>query len=371
MNAANVLGIHCEPEHTAQSIKGSASGSLSSYTLPFLLSSISISAHGLRTTPKGFNMQLLSTVGHRLQTLHQDQLRADLSNELNIPAFLAEIDRRPGLTGAGAIYFDGSDVLVIRTFKPVCQINPIYVVIRSAPRAQVSNIKPTNPSLERENVLMYSVLREASSTGIACAAGIISWAAVFGSAAASVPSIGSSGAITVLAFSAALASTAQCFNGVARTSAVVLGYENNLAWFDSQSWYTQTMTALDVVSLAGGGAALVGIAKTTAALKASGNASVLEALKGMSRHERKRLTETLIHRMHPGISNAALKAYIRAGVYPARYSSVEISRTIKLELANAVSAALSFGGSATAGIIRNPARLRDLVFGLYTPVQTL
>lgn len=75
--------------------------------------------------------------------------------------------------------------------------------------------------------------------------------------------------------------------------------------------------------------------------------------------------------MHPGISNASIKAYIRAGVYPARYGSAEISHALRLELTSAAGAALSFGGSAVSGTLGNPSRLRDLAFGLFQPLQTL
>lgn len=244
-------------------------------------------------------------------------------------------------------------------------------MIRSAPKGLVSPTQPTTQHLEQQNAPVYNMVRESSSTLLACGAALLGWAVVLGGAVSAVPTGGTSVAVTVLATSAALASSAQCFNGAARSALMIAQKEEWLYWLDSEAWYHKTMIALDLISLAGAAAATMASIKTLKLLKASSNASALQALKQMPRHERKRLTETIIRGMHPGISNGALKGFIRAGVYPARYSSTQISHALKIQLADAIGATLSFGGSALGGVIRHPNQVKDLVFGIAFPVETL
>lgn len=301
----------------------------------------------------------------------KSRMERELSSRLNIPRLLKEIDSKPGLTGAGVIYFDGIDILVIREFEPVCQIKPVNIVIRSAPKGLVSPTQPTTQYLEQQNAPVYNLVRESSSTLLACGAAVLGWAVVLGGAVSAVPTGGTSVAVTILASSAAVASSLQCISGVLRSSALLVNNEGFLEWLDSENWYRKTMIALDLVSLAGATAAAMATIKTLKLLKASGSASALQALKQMPRHERKRLTETIIRGMHPGISNGALKGFIRAGVYPARYSATQISHALKMQLADAIGATLSFGGSALSGVIRHPNQAKDLVFGIAFPVETL
>lgn len=193
---------------------------------------------------------------------------------------------------------------------------------------------------------------------------------VLGSGAAAAPTLGSSTAVTVLATSAAIASSVQCASGVIRVGFAATGREEELAWLDSQQWYQKTMVALDIVSLAGVGAAAVVTLKTLKVVKSSGS-TVSSALKGMPRQERKRLTEELIRQLRPGISNSAIKAYIRAGVYPARHTQAQISHQMRGQLLDAVGATMSFSGSAISGVIRHPDQIQDLVFGISFPVKTI
>jgi len=300
-----------------------------------------------------------------------DRLKKELSGRINIDRLLKEIDARPGITGAGVIYFDGLNVATIREFQPICQIKPVHIVIRSVSSGLVSSTQPMTQHLNQQNKPMYSALREAGSMGLACGAAVLGWVVVLGSGAAAIPTGGVSTAVTVLAFSAAAASTTQCVAGIARTAIVLADKDEWLYWLDSEAWYQKTMIALDVVSLAGATAAVAASIKTLQLLKATGTSSVIRALKQMPRHERKRLTESLIRQMHPGISNGAIKSFMRAGVYPARYTSTQVSHTLKIQLTDAVGAALSFGGSFSGGLLRNTSRMKDLVFGISYPVETL
>jgi len=73
----------------------------------------------------------------------------------------------------------------------------------------------------------------------------------------------------------------------------------------------------------------------------------------MTRAERRRITEEVIRINHPGISNSALKAMVRNNLYPKRYSSIQITEALKLQMKDAISATLSFTGSAITGDVRS------------------
>jgi len=88
-------------------------------------------------------------------------------------------------------------------------------------------------------------------------------------------------------------------------------------------------------------------------------------LKGLSRQQRKNLTEEVIRANTPGVSNKTLKALVAAGKYPKRFGKVELSNTVRMQLRDAVGAGLSFAGSATGGVIREPGRAKDFTIAVF------
>ena len=117
--------------------------------------------------------------------------------------------------------------------------------------------------------------------------------------------------------------------------------------------------ALDVISVAGAASAGFATIKTVLTMRAATGKSFMSVLKGLGRTERKRLTEEIIRVNHPGISNGALKAMVRANAYPKRYSNLQITESLKLQLKDAIGATLSFTGSATSGAVKS------LAIGVY------
>lgn len=77
--------------------------------------------------------------------------------------------------------------------------------------------------------------------------------------------------------------------------------------------------------------------------------SSLSILKGLSRAERKRLTQDIIRLNHPGLSNKLLKGLVKAGHFPKRYSGMRITQSLTLQLKDAIGASMSFSGSALSG----------------------
>jgi hypothetical protein len=69
----------------------------------------------------------------------------------------------------------------------------------------------------------------------------------------------------------------------------------------------------------------------------------------------------------PGVSNAQLKEFVRAGLYPKRFTLLEVSKAVRKQLLSAVGAAASFTGSAAGGAVPGAGKL---VFGMASAVET-
>jgi len=63
----------------------------------------------------------------------QQNLKNRLSYELDQKEFFKKIDAIPELIGAGVIYTNGVTAVKLREFKPICFINPVYVILQEAP----------------------------------------------------------------------------------------------------------------------------------------------------------------------------------------------------------------------------------------------
>lgn len=168
---------------------------------------------------------------------------------------------------------------------------------------------------------------------------------------------GSSGIIAGISMAGSIATGAQCFIGGARIIALAKGHGSDVAWLDSQDWYVATSTALDLISLAAAGAGLKATVGTYKLMKSVSSARVSEWFKSLSRAERKRITEEIIRKQNPGISNNGVKAAIQAGMYPKRFPTDSLQRTLQRELINALVNTSAFAGSALTGTIRNPQNL--------------
>lgn len=90
--------------------------------------------------------------------------------------------------------------------------------------------------------------------------------------------------------------------------------------------------------------------KMALALRRSTGQSMVSVLKGLSRRQRKRIAEDLVRVENPGLSNEMLEAMVRAGAYPKRFRQLDVSRAVRSQLKDALSAALGFTGSATGGL---------------------
>lgn len=285
-----------------------------------------------------------------IHDLEQDALLARVRREVDMTKLLAAIDADPTLVGAGVVYVDsGMRMAELRPFVPLCRATPIKIVLREAPDSMsTAQFADHLRSETRES----RVLAEALGAGLACSGAILGWTVVFGSTIAIPFSAGTSTVVTAIGTTAALASTLQCFNGVARTVNEHTNPGRN-DYFDDQGWYTDTVMALDVLSLAG--AATSGLATVRMVLmakKATGK-STLAILKGLNRSERSRLTKELQKVQNPRLSNAALKAMRQSGELPKRFNRTQLKEATATQIRDALGGAFGFAGSAASGVVRS------------------
>ncbi len=299
-------------------------------------------------------------------TVKQHTNRA-LLDKINKRALFYRIDLIPKLEGSRIVYFDGSQLQELRPHPNMCTANKLTVLIK--PKEIHEKVVGQNLEINRQDDSGF--YNELLSTGLSCGAATLSWIVVGGSAAAAPATFGSSTVITVLSWSAAIASSAQCLNSSYRLiNETDYGNSEINDWLDSQDWYNTTSTALDIVSIAGGVAAAGATIKMAMALRKTTGKSLKEVLKQLSRQERKRITEEVIRAQNPGISNKALKLMLNAGKYPRRYSNFEISNSVRIQLKDAMGAAFSFAGSATSGVLRSPGRIPEMGIAIIEEFET-
>lgn len=288
------------------------------------------------------------------------------SHPLSSPALkrylLDRVNRIAGLKNTRIVYFDGIQMHEVRPHPPICQQSYLTIVIRAVDAKDVAKIVHPTPHAKQEDGRFYS---ELLSTSLSCGAAALSWVVVGGSGAAIPFTGGTSTPITVIGYAAATASSFQCVNSFIRlTNESRYGSPEINRWLDSQAWYTHTSTALDVISVAGAAVAIGATLKMVLQLRKTGT-PFKQILNGLSRQQRKQVTEEIIRTQNPGISNKALKALVAAGTYPKRFGKIELSNTVRLQLKEAVGATFSFMGSATGGVIRHPKAIPDLAIALF------
>lgn len=259
--------------------------------------------------------------------------------------------------GAGVVYVDAhGNRIELRPFKPLCFTKPIVVVLKE-PSTNTSSSTLEHAADLRRNPQESRLIMESLNTGLSCTAAVLGWIVVFGSTTTIPLSGGTSSALTALSYSAAAASSAQCWNGAIRTMNEAYFPANN-DWLDSQEWYRATVFALDLISVGGAVGSGLATARSVKLLQQQG-VSVREALGGLTRAQRKRLTTEIIRSNHPTASNAMIKAMRRAGHYPKRLTAEQLQKATILKIKDSVGATLSFTGSATSGAVRN------LAVGIY------
>ena len=296
---------------------------------------------------------------HDIFSFKESQLKTKLTYNINQKKLFKDIDNIQGLYGAAVIYIDNNYTITeLRAFQPFCSLNPIKVVLREPPKLMNQKVFAGHLKGSQGSTRESKLVGEVAGTALSCGAAVLGWIVVLGSSAAIPITGGTSTAITYLAVAASSASTLQCLNGGYRVYNERTNPGQN-DMLDSQEWYQNTTVALDVISIAGAAAAGAATLKAMKLLMANSGKSTLSILKGLSRAERKRLTQEIIRLNNPAVSNKILKSMVKNGHYPKRFSGLKITQSLQLQLKDAVGASMSFAGSALSG------NVNSLAVGIY------
>ncbi|SEA50628.1 NAD synthetase [Alkalimonas amylolytica] len=279
---------------------------------------------------------------------NEQNLRRRLSHLINQDRLFRAIDDDISLVGAGVMFIDSRGTAVtLREFEPLCFIKPVNIVLREPPiglsaSTYISEVK-NNPRESR-------IVSEAAGAVLSCGAAALSWFVVFTSGAAIPFSGGSSSVFTVMAYGAAAASSIQCGNSIMRTRNEIVAPNRNDE-LDSELWYQNATMALDIISIGGATTAGLMTIRGIKVLNASG-IPTREALQGLNRQQRRRLSREIARSNAPGISNSTLKMMERAGQIERRYSNAAIQATTLRQIKDATGAGLAYAGSALGGSFR-------------------
>lgn len=148
----------------------------------------------------------------------QFMARQRIESQINLPRLFAAIDADPSIVGAGVVYIDADfNVITLREFQPICSIAPKRLILREAQKyiapAQFAQQVQDNPRESR-------LVGEAVNTSLSCAGAVIGWIVVLSGTVAVPFTAGASSVITAIGYTAATASTLQCFASGYRVSAM-------------------------------------------------------------------------------------------------------------------------------------------------------
>jgi hypothetical protein len=282
--------------------------------------------------------------------------RQRIESQINLPRLFAAIDADPGIVGAGVVYIDADfNVVTLREFQPICSIAPKRLILREAQKyiapAQFAQQVQDNPRESR-------LVGEAVNTTLSCAGAVIGWLVVLSGSVAIPFSAGASSVVVALGYTAATASSLQCFASGYRTVNEIRNPARN-DQLDSEEWYQYTMIALDAASLVGVGASSLTTLKLVRLNKASTGKSVREVLRGLNRQERAKLTKELLSINDPRLTSKMIKLKQLAGELPKRFTPTEIKHATVTQIKDALGAAIGITGSAVSG------NVRTIAVGLY------
>lgn len=290
----------------------------------------------------------------------QFMARQRIESLINLPRLFAAIDADPAIVGAGVVYIDADfNVVTLREFQPICSIAPKRLILREAQKY----IAPTQFAQQvQDNPRESRLVGEAVNTTLSCAGAVIGWIVVLSGSVAVPFSAGASSVVVALGYTAAAASSVQCFASGYRTVNEIRNPARN-DQLDSEEWYQYTMIALDAASLVGLGSSALATVKLVRLNKASTGKSVREVLRGLNRQERAKLTKELLSINDPRLTSKMIKLKQLSGDLPKRFTPTEVKHATVTQIKDALGAAIGFTGSAVSG------NVRTIAIGLYEEAE--
>ena len=290
----------------------------------------------------------------------QFMARQRIESQINLPRLFAAIDADPAIVGAGVVYIDAEfNVVTLREFQPICSIAPKRLILREAQKY----IAPTQFAQQvQDNPRESRLVGEAVNTTLSCAGAVIGWIVVLSGSVAVPFSAGASSVVVALGYTAAAASSVQCFASGYRTVNEIRNPARN-DQLDSEEWYQYTMIALDAASLVGVGSSALATIKLVRLNKAATGKSVREVLRGLNRQERAKLTKELLSINDPRLTSKMIKLKQLSGELPKRFTPTEVKHATVTQIKDALGAAIGFTGSAVSG------NVRTIAVGLYEEAE--
>jgi len=140
----------------------------------------------------------------------RSQARDRIENSIDVRKLFRVIDADPAIVGAGVVFIDSDfNVVTLREFQPICSVAVKRVILREAPRymgaQEFVRALETNP---RESQMVMEVTNAAFS----CVGAFIAWGVVLSGTFAVPFTAGASSIVAGIAWVAAGAGAAQCFN---------------------------------------------------------------------------------------------------------------------------------------------------------------
>lgn len=258
------------------------------------------------------------------------------------------LDCSKDFNGVGIIYSESGHNFIVRSSKTNNLTQ--YVVVTKLPHVT------RNVAAEelKKTVQSPSITKEVTSMALSCGGAALAISVDIVASGAVPITFGASGAIAALAIAGTYATIAQCVNGFSRVIDVTLNDGHVSIWLDSQEWYVTTSNALDIISLASAGDAFKEAFFTWKA-STGGIKKMIDWLRTLNWHERKKLTEAIMRKYNPGISNEAISAFIKVGKYPKRFPTNLIQLQLQRQLILSINSMVAFSGSVYNGELHQPA----------------
>lgn len=267
-----------------------------------------------------------------------------LPKGFNKTLFLQELDKRRDLCGVRVVYFDGAIMSIVREGPTICQAGLVAVVIRKGGPELI----PTSAEIAQARDQRFHA--ELLNLGISCGGAALAWVTSFVSGIAAPVTGGASLIISSVATAAGWAGNIQCAIAVGRVASDLKDPQFNVD-VDNTEWYPIVSNILDGVGLAGAAIGTAGTLKMVMMLRNTTGKSMRSVLQGLSRQERKKLTEEIIRTSDGGINHAALRKLLPLQKSKTRFDTSAINDGIRRQLMDAAGAALNVVGSASSGLL--------------------
>ena len=258
---------------------------------------------------------------------------------------LAELDRVPPTQSLGVAFEGRGQCRVLRNPAMPPGLRT-WIVLKESDDGFASSAR-SQEIIPRES----HIGRELANMGLSCGSAVLAGFAVAGGVGAAPVTAGASTAISVLTWSATVASGLQCLNSGWRVFNEVFNPSINDG-LDSEKWYTVTSDVLDAISVAGGIAGLGQAAQAAIRLSRTSGRPLMEILKGMNRAERKRLAQDLARYAGDAQTRSQFIQLAREGRVPSVFTRAQVEKAIISKTLDSIGNGMSLTGSAAFGVVR-------------------